>query len=522
MRRLFRKYISRLRVTNPDVPLYILIVLIVLILAVSVMLYFAFKQTRQAFHERQVAEFRGEFNVGIEGYALIADSFFNTMVDRDDVKALFAMGITAKSAAEKNKYRTRLYNYLEDGYRHIQQYDFTQLHFHEKDNRSYLRFHRPKTFGDDLTGVRQSVMTVNQTHRYVRGFEAGRTFSGFRYVYPLEYRGEHLGSVEIGISMKSILNLMKRMFGRDTLFVVSRSLLDNREGKSATSGHIPWKGDSDYMLDRSVNAKSMFQSRLGDDGAKKIREALKRHLNTVNGFAIDLAGEGIYASLVAIPIQNFKKQTVAFVIAEEAAPDANAYHLSFTSIATVLWILIFTLVVFTFYYRYSQRKIAQLAERDGLTTVYNRAAFMRRLQEEFSRFQRYKKPFTLIILDIDHFKKVNDRFGHLVGDRVLKQFCLIVLNQIREIDVVGRYGGEEFFVLLPDSTLEAGHMVANRIRSKVASANWPEVKTVTVSAGFAQVNAQHATIEQLIESADRLLYIAKESGRNQVRGPDLN
>ncbi|HOK41475.1 MAG TPA: diguanylate cyclase [bacterium] len=159
----------------------------------------------------------------------------------------------------------------------------------------------------------------------------------------------------------------------------------------------------------------------------------------------------------------------------------------------------------------------ELATTDGLTRLYIRRHFINRLKEEMSRTLRYKLSLSLIMLDIDHFKKFNDTYGHQIGDLVLKQFAIILKNSTRDIDIVGRYGGEEFIIALPDTNIEGAKIVAERIRQNVANyefSGYAEPLKVTTSLGLTEFK-EDDNDETLIKRADDALYQAKANGRNR-------
>ncbi|MCC6676470.1 MAG: diguanylate cyclase [Phycisphaerales bacterium] len=163
--------------------------------------------------------------------------------------------------------------------------------------------------------------------------------------------------------------------------------------------------------------------------------------------------------------------------------------------------------------------LAQRAQIDGLTGLWNRAYFDSRWKEEFSRAVRYDRPVSLSLLDIDHFKSVNDTYGHPAGDAVLQAFCKVLLRESRHTDIACRYGGEEFALIMPDTAPADAAGVCDRIRAAVAALVWsrhPD-RAVTVSAGVAGgVPVDGFTPVQWIEAADEQLYSAKHGGRNRV------
>ncbi len=159
----------------------------------------------------------------------------------------------------------------------------------------------------------------------------------------------------------------------------------------------------------------------------------------------------------------------------------------------------------------------QMAFVDGLTGVYNRRYFEQRIQEELERASRYAGGLAVLMLDIDHFKKVNDEFGHLLGDEVLRQVSAILTQQLRKIDVVCRYGGEEFAILVPQTTGERAWGAAEKLRRVIEDWSFPGVpRPVTVSIGVADFPGNGATRDELVQAADSALYAAKQAGRNRA------
>ncbi|MFN3480244.1 MAG: diguanylate cyclase [Thermodesulfovibrionales bacterium] len=163
-------------------------------------------------------------------------------------------------------------------------------------------------------------------------------------------------------------------------------------------------------------------------------------------------------------------------------------------------------------------KIEKMAITDGLTGLYNHRHFQERVSSEFSRLSRLSTSLSLLLIDIDHFKKINDTYGHPAGDEVLRGVAGVIRDTIRSIDIPARYGGEEFAVLLPDTNIDGAIRMAERLRSSILnrrfSFNEKEI-AVTVSTGIATSPYDAKTKEELIERADEALYRAKQSGRNR-------
>lgn len=162
-------------------------------------------------------------------------------------------------------------------------------------------------------------------------------------------------------------------------------------------------------------------------------------------------------------------------------------------------------------------RMEQLATTDELTGLYNRRHFFTLAEIEFERAARYSKLLSVIMLDIDHFKFINDTYGHLAGDEVLAHLASITTQSLRKIDIVGRYGGEEFIILLPESGAEDACTAAERLREMIAThdtATRAGIVHITVSLGVTTFSDSGETLETMLDRADQALYIAKERGRN--------
>jgi diguanylate cyclase (GGDEF)-like protein/PAS domain S-box-containing protein len=164
-------------------------------------------------------------------------------------------------------------------------------------------------------------------------------------------------------------------------------------------------------------------------------------------------------------------------------------------------------------------EVQELATTDPLTGLWNRRHFFDLTERECLRARRYRHPFSVVMLDIDHFKQVNDTYGHAVGDQVLKQAAAQCRRVLRKVDIVARYGGEEMIMMLPETSLEGAHMLAERVRNDLETPIETECGplAITASLGVAcHYPGDRITLEQLIDRADQCLYAAKQGGRNRV------
>jgi diguanylate cyclase (GGDEF)-like protein len=160
-------------------------------------------------------------------------------------------------------------------------------------------------------------------------------------------------------------------------------------------------------------------------------------------------------------------------------------------------------------------KIKRLAEEDYLTKLYNRRKIHEVIENEILRSRRYNSTFAVILLDIDNFKKTNDTFGHNIGDKLLVEIAHIIRQTVRESDIAGRWGGEEFLVFCPQTGSDGAFALAEKLRANIEKHEFEEVGYKTASFGVAQIEHDD-TFQELISRADEALYAAKSSGKNMV------
>ncbi|MGH2604988.1 MAG: diguanylate cyclase [Anaerolineales bacterium] len=170
--------------------------------------------------------------------------------------------------------------------------------------------------------------------------------------------------------------------------------------------------------------------------------------------------------------------------------------------------------------RTQTEQLTELAHTDSLTELANRRQLIEKLGREFARARRYQRPLSLIFLDLDGFKAINDRFGHMFGDDILRGAAMSLRAVLRSTDLLARYGGDEFAVLLPETTLDGSQNVADKLRKALASYGQqlgPMVPQLTFCAGASQIAASDATVDDMLSRADQAMYLAKDTGKAHTR-----
>ncbi|MES2564860.1 MAG: diguanylate cyclase, partial [Pseudomonadota bacterium] len=225
-----------------------------------------------------------------------------------------------------------------------------------------------------------------------------------------------------------------------------------------------------------------------------------------------------YDRLARYPVNVLVTESVLEVL----APYFHRRNVTFTvsvGVTVGLLLLAFFLQRFVRGFNAAQQALERAATIDSLTGIMTRRNFLEVGAREFSRAHRYGRPAVVIALDIDHFKNVNDTYGHAKGDAVLRECCAAWMTVLREQDFLGRIGGEEFSAILPETGIEGAARVADRLRELTGKLRFAGDETefgVTVSIGMATVTSNDEDLAQVMERADKALYLAKRHGRNRV------
>ncbi|TAN41748.1 MAG: diguanylate cyclase [Nitrospirae bacterium] len=278
-----------------------------------------------------------------------------------------------------------------------------------------------------------------------------------------------------------------------------------------------------YSTDHSIIGKS-------DHGNLMLAKALKGQTASKivkKGSVLDLAGEKKYGVDVVetyLPIIDDNHDIVGSF---EVYIDVTHSYQEIRKVVTSSVVVLSVVLVFVFGVLYflmsritrqlskTQEELHLMAITDGLTKLYNRRYMILRVEEEFDRVTRKKVPsMGLIMADIDYFKKINDTYGHLTGDEVLKEVAHRIRTSVRKYDMVGRYGGEEFLILLPNSSIDETKIVAERIWNAVREKNVDQCK-ITISLG-ATCTAGNEELNSAINRADEGLYKSKQAGRDRI------
>ena len=280
-----------------------------------------------------------------------------------------------------------------------------------------------------------------------------------------------------------------------------------------------WKLIDRYYFDKEVKEISITKAHIFND--KKLEEFFKntdieKKLQTKENFSFVKNMGGKYYLAQFLSIKNINNKHVAYMISMSCPEQyRNIFNKYFSIFILVIFIITISIISSLIYIK-DKNKLKILSQTDYLTKVFNRVRFMEMASYEFDRAERYGSTFSIVMIDIDFFKKINDSYGHNLGDEVLVELCNLITKNLRKTDLFARWGGEEFVCLLPDTDAHGALTLAENIREKVEEKHFYHVGHITISLGVYQMSPRDIFVGDIIEKADKALYKSKNSGRNKV------
>ncbi|EQB39492.1 hypothetical protein M947_05720 [Sulfurimonas hongkongensis] len=585
----------------------------------------------------------------LETYMLVAQkSFYDTMRNREAMEILKRFKRVDES--QKSLLRGKLFRLLYKEYEFLTKLNVRQIHFHTHDSKSLLRFHIPYQNGDSLKEARSSVRIANSELREVMGFESGKIYPAYRYVFPILYEGEHLGSVEFSISFEGIEKKLRAIFPAYThKIILDKKTSYDKIFKEYRDFFTPSQLSSNYYLENPTISK-LNKKISRDSFVQKLTNLVKSNkyflekLNKKESFSLPIINDNKGCVAVFLNLKNIDNESAAYIVSyaplDEITIIKKRYDF-FKMIVVVVSLLLFALVVaiiiqmqkikdetlkiqrfmnvqssiviltdgvrFSFankkffdFFNYKdieaflehhecicdlfirdknffslsdvkknekhwvesllnlpgrarvvlmfdstmtphafsisinqydanyyiidfadisdamseKLQLQKQVLKDTLTNAYNRAYFDKNIDSILQLNKKHNSFTAIIFFDIDFFKKVNDTYGHVVGDEVLKTLSDIVKADIRKDDKLIRWGGEEFIIVLAAKSIEEATKLAEHLRESIQEYKFDTIGLLTCSFGVSL--CEDGDIQKTIKEADERLYKAKETGRNRV------
>ncbi|MES9972378.1 MAG: diguanylate cyclase [Candidatus Thiodiazotropha sp.] len=497
-------------------PLVAAIVLLVMVIAVSLFYFESESRNHGLIHQRltrtqTVAKEIYEKSVINDANALRA--MIDLLLRNQELAELFSRGD-----------REALFTYASPIFKVLKRdYNVTHFYFTGADRVNLLRVHAPGRFGDVIDRV--TTLRAEQSNTLSYGVELGPlgTFT-LRVVSPWysKQNGQFIGYIELGMEINHVIERLRNTFGYDVVVMINKDFLDRakwQEGMKVLRKTMDW--DQYPKVVTSVDNPREIPGILNE----RFRKGMHGPWNKV----IEIENKDRSYWLLTMPIKDVRGRDVAEMsLLADVSFEMDVAERTALAVGITVFVLGAALIVFFSMQasRVSRRIeedekiLEQLATQDSLTGLYTRRMFHEQLDSELARSKRFNHSMSLLLLDIDHFKQINDQYGHLAGDRVLQTISARLSKESRGIDYVCRYGGEELAIILPETGIKNAHKMAERMKRTISTLPFDlgdaDSVSITISIGVATYPLHGDTETFLIAAADSALYDAKEQGRNRV------
>jgi diguanylate cyclase (GGDEF)-like protein len=497
-------------------PLVAAIVLLVMVIAISLFYFESESRSHGLIHERLTRT-----------QSVVKDFYEKSVInDANALRAVMDALLRDQKMAEvfKTDDREALFTYTKSLFKALNRdYNITHFYFTKPDRVNFLRVHAPERFGDIIDRV--TTLRAEQNDALSYGVELGPlgTFT-LRVVSPWHDKqtGRLIGYIELGMEIHHVINRLRDVFGYDIVVMVHKKYL-NRE---------KWE-EGMHVLGRTTNWDRFPKVVTSVDNPRKIpgilNERFKRGEHGPWNEVVDIENNGSSYWLLTMLIKDARGREVAeLILLADVSFEMDVAERTALVVGVTVFLLGGALIAFFSAQanRVSRRIeqdeeiLEQLATQDSLTGLYTRRMFHEYLDSELARSKRFNHPMSLLLIDIDNFKQVNDTYGHPTGDLVLRKLSGRLRRESRGIDYVCRYGGEEIAIILPETSVQNAQHIAERMRLTVSSLPFDIDDTnsqpITISIGVASYPLHGDTDTFLISAADSALYDAKEQGRNRV------
>jgi diguanylate cyclase (GGDEF)-like protein len=498
-------------------PLVAVIVLLVMVIAISLFYFESESRSHGLIHER------------LTRTQSVAKDFYEKSVvnDANALRAIMAVLLRDQTMVElfKRDDREALFSYVKPLFKELKRdYNITHFYLTGPDRVNYMRVHAPGRFGDRIDRV--TTLRAEQNDALSYGVELGPlgTFT-LRVVSPWHHRqtGKLIGYIELGMEINHVIDRLRDVFGYEVVAVIYKKYLDRED----------WQ-EGMQMLGRPTADWNRFQKVVTSvDDSREIPEILSERFRRGEhgpwNEVIDIESNGSSYWLLTMLIDDVRGREVAeLILLADVSFEMDVAERTSLVVGITVFLLGGALIAFFSVQanRVSRRIeqdeeiLAQLATQDSLTGLYTRRMFHEYLDSELMRSRRLNHQMSLLLIDVDNFKQINDNYGHPAGDAVLQKLSDRLRRESRGIDYVCRYGGEEIAVILPETGVQNAQHVAERMKNTISTLPFDiddvNSLSITVSIGLASFPLHGDTDTFLISAADSALYIAKEQGRNRV------
>jgi diguanylate cyclase (GGDEF)-like protein len=505
--------VRRLRILT---PLISVIFLAIVVLAISLFYIEAGNQSRHLIFHRlnQTQKAASDF------YYQEIQNDVNAL--RIIIQTLKRDGMLQQLFASRD--RKAILRYVQTHYSDLKgKFGISHFYFTLPDRVNLLRVHAPSRYGDKIDRV--TTLQAEKQGSVAHGVELGilGTFT-LRVVSPWydEETGTLIGYVELGMEIDHIIKHLNSIFGHDIIILVFKEFLDRKEWESGMrelGRAVDWDQFDKAVLIADVTPK------IPTTALKQFEQYFYVHPHVPT----PLEHEGIPYWFISTSLHDVSGREVAdMMLLVDVSLETEAVNTTVIIVGATVFLVG---LAFVFFFSWQMTRAGQRIEQDEkilkqfaihdpLTKLFTRRVFHDYLDSEIDRSSRFKHPLSLLMVDLDYFKKVNDEYGHQAGDKVLQEVSERLIKSVRTVDYVFRYGGEEIAILLPETDTDTAQQFAQRINDVISAlpvdVGNHQLVSITVSIGIATY-PEHADSDTLLISAsDKALYAAKNAGRDRI------
>ncbi|BAF69750.1 GGDEF domain-containing protein [Nitratiruptor sp. SB155-2] len=478
---------------SKTVILFISLLIVVIIGIIGIYFYFSKdKQTRiDLYLSQKIDQLRSEYRVTKYSYQHLVSFFYDMFYDDRELLTLITQTSNKK----------RVYQKLFPYYQKLKKYHIHYLSLYKPDGTLILNMNKP-----ELATSSKKLSLNNKKNM------ANKLLITFQK--PIYYNNHLIAFIELALSYDIFTKELQKLFHAHYEFIVNKLMVEGIAFRYGIYSFIQSEYSPFFYYEKISDKSDGIYRKTIQKIKLKIRNTISNQLLQYKNFAKSVEIDGNYYVITFLAI-NKNKFNVGYIVSIKRDNNIKMFDTIFWQNILLGSILILFLFTILFYFAISRIKFEEMATVDKLTGLFNRHKFQEIAEIEIKRSHRHKRPLSVILFDIDHFKKINDTYGHDIGDVVLRELAKIIKQNIRKYDYAIRWGGEEFLILTPETDEKQAFAMAEKLRKAVESHTFPEVGKVTISLGVASVDPNES-IDQAIKKADNALYGSKLGGRNKT------
>jgi len=495
-----------------------ILVFIILITIIHTGVSYFYQQQKKNYLSIQTELLHSKYNTNYKYFKIMSEDIY--MIYKDNQKIINILSQAALvDTEEQQTLRNTMYNSLKKRYKRLINMGIGKIHFFLADGTSFLRMHQMGNYGDNLVSLRDTIAYTTKEHKQTEAFEIGAYSDGFRFVFPLFSKDKkYVGCVDIAYNTDKLLENLTDKSVLEKNFLISKSALKNSLSQKSIMNRY------EVSIENSTLFHQKFQKENYNKKIKKLfqTEAFLRDINNSLQTKLAFSKYANYnfesIAITFLPVKNILTgETPAYISLHTDADYLDMLLMERYYSLLLIYTILLLFFIFSIYFTITQQNLKKMAHFDKLTNLPNRAYFYIELELEIKRAKRKKEKFSLMFIDLDGFKGVNDTYGHNVGDELLIQVSRRLEDVVRNVDIVSRIGGDEFVVLITEIHHDNNtSLVAQKIIQKLNENFIINKNKINIGASIGIATYPHhgEDIETLIKNSDNAMYKAKQNGKN--------